>query len=860
MAESQERPLHELLSHSLVDIHVGPTSTRFPLHEKLLCARSPFFQKIFHSTSSPFATPKASSKPKSFALPDDDTDAFTTFVGWLYGGSLPFPREEAHLGGLFELYLMGEKWAVKSLCAETLERVRDWYRDSDTYPGLRRVQYVYANTTAESPMRRLLVSATARMLVTKDPNAEQPIPMHWDKALRKNGQLAVDLIRMIQEWRIEETKVPDARRGDVVSDVKRHGLGNEINSKVDDEVEEALKRGEVDDTLVNGEDEDEDEIDEEAEEDASGEVGVEEEKTGNGNKEEQSEAGGEEEKVEDSDEREKAEDDGEEEDDVGGTAEKRSSLKSESDNFGEETVQSNNETEDKIENKAVGILDQTSVNAQQDEVESSKNANRLKSANDTQKPQPGAPDKSIEHQTVCDETSVEQPSDETDPIAQGPDQNDTGSSRNEMTTDEQHLEEPVTPQITSGNLADNESVTRRLDEESGLAAVNVTTVTNNTHDEAADTELAVDKHSLESDPSDDVGTSRDTIAETPIVDSSSNMYPIEETDSEPHLRPASGNEQSDREEAPQPDITEPPLTTADDEQFGPSDNDDFHSIESCKHILHKQPVEEPRQDQAQGYDNDAYRSDEDIVTLPEDSVIQKQDFADKERDQDIGEADGSVTNNSVPKVEVENRPQNAAGGDLPAPETADEDSSDIAIRETPSTADTTPSENAQTNEQVQATQSVDDANSSEDDAFVKEQEPDDVFLENKASEAEEVKDLSNPPTSDPAQDVQESASSAPEASAATESEAIHTPETGAQATPSESESSEQPPPSEGPSSPSKTAKRRTSSASKTSEQKDAQPSKRSRYNWLGGRSEKSEGSSYIYFPNSFNFSRRMFGS
>ncbi|KAI9661918.1 MAG: hypothetical protein M1821_009158 [Bathelium mastoideum] len=262
MTESQERPLHELLSHSLVDIYVGASSTRFPLHEKLLCAKSPFFQKIFHSSSSPFSTPRSTSKfagkSKSFALPDDDYDAFTTFVGWLYSGSVPKPTSEADLGALFELYLMGEKWAVKSLCAETLARVRDWYRDSDTYPGLRRVQYIYANTVPESPMRRMLVSATARMLVTKDPDVEQPIPMHWDKALRKNGQLAVDLIRMVQEWRIEETKVPDARKGDLVENVKQHGLGSGIDAKVDGEVEEAMKKGEVDDTLINGDDDDDD--------------------------------------------------------------------------------------------------------------------------------------------------------------------------------------------------------------------------------------------------------------------------------------------------------------------------------------------------------------------------------------------------------------------------------------------------------------------------------------------------------------------------------------------------------------------------------------------------------------------------
>jgi hypothetical protein len=40
---------------------------------------------------------------------------------------------------------------------------------------------------------------------------EKGIPAHWDKALRKNGQLAVDIIKAIQDWRLEEEIVPDAR-------------------------------------------------------------------------------------------------------------------------------------------------------------------------------------------------------------------------------------------------------------------------------------------------------------------------------------------------------------------------------------------------------------------------------------------------------------------------------------------------------------------------------------------------------------------------------------------------------------------------------------------------------------------------
>ena len=55
-------------------------------------------------------------------------------------------------------------------------------------------------------MREMMVGAVARFLTLSE-----KIPAHWEKALRKNGQLAVDIIRSIQEWHLEGRSVPDAR-------------------------------------------------------------------------------------------------------------------------------------------------------------------------------------------------------------------------------------------------------------------------------------------------------------------------------------------------------------------------------------------------------------------------------------------------------------------------------------------------------------------------------------------------------------------------------------------------------------------------------------------------------------------------
>lgn len=128
------------------------------------------------------------------------------FVGWLYSERVPPPKEEKDLSPLLDMYLMAEKWEIRRLIVEVLDAVRRYYHETDTWPSLRRVQYVYSNTEAESPMRQLLVSCVARMLVLS-----QGVPQHWENALRKNGQLAVDIIMCVQKWHFEPEQVPDAR-------------------------------------------------------------------------------------------------------------------------------------------------------------------------------------------------------------------------------------------------------------------------------------------------------------------------------------------------------------------------------------------------------------------------------------------------------------------------------------------------------------------------------------------------------------------------------------------------------------------------------------------------------------------------
>lgn len=95
---------------------------------------------------------------------------------------------------------------MQKLGEDVVGYVREFYHTSSTYPGLRRVQYIYAETDEDNEMREMMVSSVARQLTTAD-----KIPAHWAQALQRNGQLAVDIIRAIQQWHLEERSIPDFR-------------------------------------------------------------------------------------------------------------------------------------------------------------------------------------------------------------------------------------------------------------------------------------------------------------------------------------------------------------------------------------------------------------------------------------------------------------------------------------------------------------------------------------------------------------------------------------------------------------------------------------------------------------------------
>lgn len=127
---------------------------------------------------------------------------------------------------------------MDKLCSDVVELVREFYHSTSTYPGLRRVQHIYAETDEDNEMREMMVASVARQLTTSD-----KIAAHWATALQRNGQLAVDIIRAIQQWNLEERSIPDFRDGS-----RTRGRAGAAFSAVEREVTESVETGGTGDT------------------------------------------------------------------------------------------------------------------------------------------------------------------------------------------------------------------------------------------------------------------------------------------------------------------------------------------------------------------------------------------------------------------------------------------------------------------------------------------------------------------------------------------------------------------------------------------------------------------------------------
>ena len=157
--------IHSELGFDTVDIVVGPEKETFRVHKKLLCSRAPVFDKMFNGSFKEAETQQAS-------LPEDDPEAFSIFLEWLYSGSILPPGKDDNsklvLNDQIKLYCFAEKYCLAQLMDYTISASIAFLNERKGLPTCDHIEMAYNHTASGSPLRRFMVLSMQYVIVNMD--------------------------------------------------------------------------------------------------------------------------------------------------------------------------------------------------------------------------------------------------------------------------------------------------------------------------------------------------------------------------------------------------------------------------------------------------------------------------------------------------------------------------------------------------------------------------------------------------------------------------------------------------------------------------------------------------------------------
>ncbi len=107
----------------MVTIFVGSKRKEFMIHKDLICGTAEFFNKAFNG--------HFMEKDGVMYLPDDNPEAFTLFVDWLYRHKIPSGNSESYIHTLYDLYIMANKMCLEDLMDATMDTIQDTAKEHD---------------------------------------------------------------------------------------------------------------------------------------------------------------------------------------------------------------------------------------------------------------------------------------------------------------------------------------------------------------------------------------------------------------------------------------------------------------------------------------------------------------------------------------------------------------------------------------------------------------------------------------------------------------------------------------------------------------------------------------------------------
>jgi len=179
-----------------VDIYVGESKHRFHIHKELLCAKVPYFQKMFEGRFKEAVEQKAD-------LPDDNPAAFSLFVEWLYGSrytQIDIDKRTSN-SGLFvdriRLYAFAEKICLNSLMNYTITTLMSNYKEHVCFPTAAAATLAYELCPVGSRLRRFMSNCLAQIIKVEFVDPKAWAPDEIAVAMMGSQNLTFDVLQLL---------------------------------------------------------------------------------------------------------------------------------------------------------------------------------------------------------------------------------------------------------------------------------------------------------------------------------------------------------------------------------------------------------------------------------------------------------------------------------------------------------------------------------------------------------------------------------------------------------------------------------------------------------------------------------------
>jgi hypothetical protein len=160
---------------------------------------------------------KSEAEKGEMYLPDDDPDAFSSLVDYLYRGVLPKAKDGHYATLLLKLYILAEKLCLSTLMDNAYDTVHSYCCLSGSLVTPKHIPHIYSNTHGGSKLRMFCTGQVAYCLATTRTG-------YFGENYLNRLEDCPDFFMDVFRWQVEHgKKINMSREGKIMAIVDMYG-------------------------------------------------------------------------------------------------------------------------------------------------------------------------------------------------------------------------------------------------------------------------------------------------------------------------------------------------------------------------------------------------------------------------------------------------------------------------------------------------------------------------------------------------------------------------------------------------------------------------------------------------------------